>query len=105
MPLSVQGVLRLPEARGRFSAKDDPAHWRFYSRQVAPIAAALKAPTPAPLFLMAETSSNPEWQALKPAALPVDVPNRHLEYALTWFGLAGALLAVYGAMLRGRLKN
>jgi surfeit locus 1 family protein len=104
-PVAVQGVLRLPEERGRFSAQDDPAHRRFYSRQVAPIAAALKAPEPAPLFLMAETSSNPQWLALKPAALPVDIPNRHLEYALTWFGLAGALLAVYAAMLRGRLKN
>ncbi|MBI1391875.1 MAG: SURF1 family protein [Alphaproteobacteria bacterium] len=27
----------------------------------------------------------------------VEFPNRHLEYALTWFGLAGALLAVFGA--------
>ena len=54
---------------------------------------------PAPLFLMAETSSNPEWKALVPAPLPTDIPNRHLEYALTWYGLAGALLGVYAAML------
>jgi surfeit locus 1 family protein len=54
---------------------------------------------------MAETSSNPEWQALKPAPLPVDIPNDHLQYALTWFGLAGALLAVYAAMLWGRFKS
>jgi len=25
----------------------------------------------------------------------VDLPNRHFEYALTWFGLAAALLAVF----------
>ena len=27
----------------------------------------------------------------------VDIPNRHFEYALTWFGLAAALLAVFFA--------
>jgi cytochrome oxidase assembly protein ShyY1 len=30
--------------------------------------------------------------------------NRHLEYALTWFGLAGALAAVYAALVRRRMK-
>jgi len=103
--VTIEGVLRGPEERGRFANADDPAHRRFFGRQVGPMATWLKATNPAPLFLMAETSSNPEWLALKPAPLPVDISNRHLEYALTWFGLAGALLAVYGAMLRGRLKN
>jgi cytochrome oxidase assembly protein ShyY1 len=26
----------------------------------------------------------------------IEDPNRHLEYALTWFGLAAALAVVYG---------
>ena len=53
---------------------------------------------------MAETSSNPEWPALIPEPLPLDIPNRHLEYALTWFGLAAALAAVYAALVRRRMK-
>lgn len=32
----------------------------------------------------------------------VEFPNRHLEYALTWFGLAGALIAVFIAWRRKR---
>jgi surfeit locus 1 family protein len=63
------------------------------------MAKALNAAEPAPLFLMAETSTNPGWKALDPAPLPLHIPNRHLEYALTWYGLAAVLLGVYAAML------
>jgi surfeit locus 1 family protein len=40
-----------------------------------------------------------------PGGLPVggvtivDLPNNHLQYALTWYGLAAALAAVTGAWL------
>jgi surfeit locus 1 family protein len=39
-----------------------------------------------------------------PAPVPADIPNRHLEYALTWFGLAAALVGVYVAMLLRRRR-
>ncbi len=97
-PVRVVGVLREPGARNPFAGKRDPAG-RFYSREVGPIARALDADRPAPVFLMAETSTNPEWEGLEPAPLPAGLTNRHLEYAITWFGLALALLGVYGAML------
>ena len=35
----------------------------------------------------------------------IQFPNSHLQYALTWFGLAGALLVVGGIFLRGRIKH
>jgi surfeit locus 1 family protein len=101
-PVAITGVLRKPEPGNAFSPPNQPGRW--YTRDVAAMAAALEASTPAPLFLMAETSSNPEWKALVPAPLPTDIPNRHLEYALTWYGLAGALLGVYAAMLLRRRK-
>lgn len=102
-PVSITGVLRAPEPGNAFSPPNQPSRW--YVRDVAAMAAQLKAPSPAPLFLMAETSSNPEWKALVPAPIPTDIPNRHLEYALTWYGLAGALLGVYAAMLLRRRKS
>ena len=101
--IPVTGVLRIPEHGNAFSAPNQPTRW--YTRDVAAMAAQLKAPKPAPLFLMAETSTNPDWKALVPAPIPADIPNRHLEYALTWYGLAGALLGVYAAMLLGRRKT
>ena len=79
--------------------KNDVAANRWYSRDAPAMAKALGVTAPAPLFLMAETASNPNWAALTPAPLPGEIPNRHLEYALTWFGLAAALACVYAASL------
>jgi surfeit locus 1 family protein len=33
------------------------------------------------------------------------LPNRHLEYAITWFGLAAALIAVFALYARRRLSQ
>ena len=96
-PLDLIGVLRQPEPGNTFSPPNTAQRW--YIRDVVGMATALNAPRPAPLVLMAETATNPEWQALIPAPIPADIPNRHLEYALTWYGLAAALLGVYAAML------
>jgi surfeit locus 1 family protein len=101
-PVAVTGVLRVPEHGNSFTPPNTPQRW--FTRDAAAMAAALKAPDPAPLFLMAETATNPEWKALVPAPIPAEIPNRHLEYALTWYGLAAALLGVYAAMLFRRRK-
>jgi surfeit locus 1 family protein len=69
------------------------------------MAKALKAERPAPTFLMAETATNPEFPALLPSPLPAEISNRHLEYALTWFGLAASLAGVYVAVLWRRRKS
>ena len=69
------------------------------------MAAALGAPRPAPVMLLAETSSNPEFAALVPSPIPAAISNRHMEYALTWFGLAAALIGVYGALLRKHFRS
>jgi len=100
-PVEVVGVLRAPEAGNRFTPPNRPDRW--FTRDVAGMARVLGAERPAPVVLMAETSTNPEWKALVPAPLPAEISNRHLEYAVTWYGLAAALLGVYAAMLfKGR---
>lgn len=104
-PVEIVGVLRAPEAGNRFSPPNDVAANRWYVRDTMAMAQALNADKPAPMFLMAETSSNPEWKALDPAPLPAEISNRHLEYAVTWFGLAAALVGVYAAMLWRRRKS
>lgn len=102
-PIHIQGVLHLPSQKSLFSPANKPPHW--FTRDIPAMAAALGLRDPAPDFLMAETSSNPELKVLDPAPLPTDIPNRHFEYALTWFGLAVGLLGVYGGMLFKRLRG
>ena len=94
----IVGVLRRGDPANTFTPPNQPADNLWYSRDPAGMAAALHAPAPAPTFLMLEAPP-PRSFGPTPAALPTDIPNRHLEYALTWFGLALTLLGVYIAKL------
>jgi len=40
-----------------------------------------------------------------PGKLVVNLPDNHLQYALTWFGLAAALAAVFAAFARARWRE
>lgn len=104
MPVSVIGVLRAGQTPDAFTAPADDR--RVYVRDIASLAARLDAAGVNPdLMVVAETSSNPEWRALQPVAVPTGLTNNHLGYALTWFGLAAALVGVYVALLRRTLKR
>ncbi|HRD47823.1 MAG TPA: SURF1 family protein [Caulobacter sp.] len=97
------GVLREGVAPGPFTppARDG----RFYAADLPAMARALGGARHPGVMVTAESSSNPEWKALVPMPVPADIANRHLEYALTWYGLAAALVGVYVALLRRRLKS
>jgi surfeit locus 1 family protein len=103
-PVELVGVLRAPDRPSFIAPKNRGGSARWFSRDVPAMARTLGAPQPAPIFLFAETSTNPGFPALQPAPLPGEIPNRHLEYALTWFGLAAALAGVYAAVLLRRRK-
>jgi surfeit locus 1 family protein len=62
------------------------------------------AERPAPYILMVE-SATPAPPGITPAPLPAEISNRHLEYALTWFGLAVTLLIIYAAMLWRKMRS
>jgi len=94
----VIGVLRTPPQPGWLTPANDPAKNDWRARSIPAMAAALGAPSPAPVFLMLETP-RPQSGVPMPAAIPTDIPNNHLGYALTWFGLALGLIGVYVASL------
>jgi surfeit locus 1 family protein len=87
--------------KGVKSGMPRAAGGEFFSRDVVAIAAALGAPAPAPVFFMLESPA-PRGPGPRPAPVPTNIPNNHLGYALTWFGLAAALIGVYVASLRSR---
>ncbi|MGH7028513.1 SURF1 family protein [Brevundimonas sp.] len=103
MPVVITGVLRRAPAP---SALTPPAEGRFYGRDAEAMARALKVEGPvSPFTVFATTSTNPDWVALKPSAPPAAFANSHLGYALTWFGLAAALIAFYAVLLRRRMTR
>ncbi len=112
-PARVVGVLFSPAAGTNaveqlaFSDLPKPQEGRklWVGRDLVGMAMALGVKKPAPYFLTAETSTNPDWQALVPGAPQVELVNNHLQYAFTWFALAGVLLAIYAAMLFKRFKG
>ena len=95
----VIGVLRASERTSWLSPPNDVAHNDWHSRDLSAMALALHAPGPAPVFLMLESPRPAVAVGPTPAAIPADIPNNHLGYALTWFGLAAGLVATYVASL------
>ncbi|WP_029908710.1 SURF1 family protein [Caulobacter sp. UNC358MFTsu5.1] len=57
-----------------------------------------------PMMIVVEHET-PAAPGLTPAPLPAEISNRHLEYALTWFGLAVTLLFIYAAMLWRKMRS
>lgn len=57
----------------------------------------------APMILVAEHETPPP-PGITPIPYPTSIPNNHLGYAITWFGLALALIGVYGAALAKRRR-
>jgi surfeit locus 1 family protein len=102
---AVAGVLRKPDKPTFVTRRHQPGDRTWFSRDLQGMGQALGAGTVVPYFLAAGTSTNPEWKALQPLPLPAEIPNRHLEYALTWFGLAAALLGVYGGFVARRFRG
>ena len=97
-PVTVTGLLRMTEPGGGFLRSNDPAVDRWFSRDVAAIAAAKKLADVAPFFIDADSKPNPGGLPVGGMTV-VNFRNSHLVYALTWFALAamsaGAAFAVY----------
>lgn len=99
--LTVTGLLRLSEPGGGFLRANDPGADRWFSRDVAAIAAARglgrgsDGEPLAPYFIDADAAPNPGGLPLGGLTV-VAFPNNHLVYALTWYALA---LMTAGALL------
>jgi surfeit locus 1 family protein len=92
--LAVSGFAQAPERANYFTPKDDPADHQFYLLDPARIGPQLGVPGLAPFVLVA-MGEPPARGWPEPAASLPRPPNDHLQYALTWFGLAGVLLAQF----------
>lgn len=94
--VEITGVMRWPEARGPFTPADDPSHGLWFVRDPGAMAASMDLGAIAPFYVEQEAPVPPGGLP-SPARLTANLSNNHLQYALTWFGLAAVLLASFAS--------
>lgn len=90
---TVTGLLRLSEPGGGFLRSNDAAADRWYSRDVAAIAARRGLRT-LPYFIDADAAGDAPGQPVGGLTV-IDFPNNHLVYAITWYTLAMMAAAAF----------
>ncbi len=97
--VEIEGLVRYADRRGPFTPADKPEQNIWFTRD--PTAMAARTETNPLIFVQAYAPPNPGgWPKAEPPA--VTLTNNHLSYALTWFGLAGALFVIYLLYHRSR---
>jgi surfeit locus 1 family protein len=92
--IDIVGVMRWPERPGAFTPDADPAKNLWFLRDHLSIAATKQLGGVAPFYVEQEAPPAPGGLP-SVAPLQVNLPNNHLQYAITWFGLSLALAAVF----------
>jgi len=100
--VAVTGIVRAPETQGLFTPDNEPAANRWFWRDLQGMA---RSAFPsgviqvAPFFIEAEKTDVPGgWP--EGGQTRLEIPNNHLQYAITWFLLAACLLVIYGVYVR-----
>jgi surfeit locus 1 family protein len=104
--VTITGLARPPETQGVFTPNNEPEQNRWFWRDLGAMAQSIfgsSGPAVAPFFLEAERSDIPGGWPLGGQAR-LDLPNNHLQYAITWFLLALCLVVIYVIFVRSRLR-
>jgi surfeit locus 1 family protein len=106
--VEIVGLLRRPGSRNVFTPSNIPDrntwYWRDLTsmlqsaypggvRQAVPFSIDVEAPP-----------AGAEKLVPRPGTTVLTLPNRHLEYALTWYGLAATLAVIYASFAWQRLR-
>jgi surfeit locus 1 family protein len=100
--VTITGLVRLSEPKGGFLRANDPAADRWYSRDVAAIAAFRQLGRTADYFIDADSTANAGGYPVGGLTV-IRFANNHLSYALTWFGMA--LMTVAGGVILFRRRG
>lgn len=99
-PQSVTGVLRLAaDGRSWFVPDNRPDRNEWFYIDLPAMAAAARLERPLPFYLDADPLPDPRLYP-RGGQTPVNLPNDHLQYAITWYTLAAALLVIYILLVR-----
>jgi surfeit locus 1 family protein len=101
--IRIVGALRWPEPPGWFIPAADPARNLWFRRDLTDMARAKGLGPVAPFYVVQEAPVPPGGLP-KPGPLTVNLRNPHLQYALTWFGLAVVLIVVFMSFVVSRRR-
>ena len=99
--VSVTGIARLPPRPGVFTPDNRPDQNQWYWNDLSAMAQQAGAVQVAPFMIEAGADSNPGGLPIG-GQTRVTLSNDHLQYAITWYALAGALAVIYLVSRRRR---
>jgi surfeit locus 1 family protein len=106
-PAMLTGYIRFPQAAGMLTPAADIAKRLWFTRDHLAMAEALgwgeDGKPVAPFYIDLEQPV-PASGLPKPGPLEVHLNDNHMQYAITWFGLAIAVLTAFGVWLRGQRR-
>jgi surfeit locus 1 family protein len=106
--VEVDGLLRRPQGRNAFTPADDVEANIWFTRDPQAIGEALAlGPGLAPYYIDAFFDPGLPGGLPQGGETELSFPNNHLQYAITWYGLALALAVIFVARMRAgsRRKN
>ena len=107
-PVMLTGYIRFPEADGMLTPPENPAKRLWFTRDHLAMARALgwdqRGGPVAPFYIDLEQPV-PANGIPKPGRLEVHLKDDHMQYAITWFGLAGAVVIAFAVWLFGQRRR
>jgi surfeit locus 1 family protein len=108
-PTEVRGLVRFPAGKRLFTPENDVRHNLWYWPDVDAMTASafpagVQTAGSVPLVIEADARPAPPGGLPRGGVTRLELPNRHLEYALTWYGLGATLVGVYLAFAISRLR-
>ena len=105
--VALAGYIRFPERGGSLTPAEDAAKRLWFVRDVPAMTRALGwgdgGKPVAPFYVDLETPV-PSSGTPKPGPLHVRLKDDHLQYAITWFGLAAVVVIAFGFWWRAQLR-
>ncbi|UFZ02985.1 SURF1 family protein [Bradyrhizobium ontarionense] len=100
-PVTLTGYLRFPEAAGLLTTAENRDKRLWFTRDHLAMAKTLGWGEVAPFYIDLETPV-PENGIPQPGPLSPHLRDEHMQYAITWFSLAAALIIAFAVWARGR---
>ena len=102
-PVTLTGYVRFPESAGMLTPAEDRAKRLWFTRDHLAMARALGWDKVAPFYIDLEAPV-PANGIPKPGALEVHLKDDHMQYAITWFSLAGAVVIAFAVWWRAQRR-